>query len=388
MKKGMVVLLSVFMFVTTQAREYVTILQSKKGAEYLMSPVGVSFKEIVTGYKFSYALDTKGGVWSVGRNHRGQLGLGDIDDRHVWTKTDLTDVTKLEAGWYHAYALKDGVIWSVGDNSKGQTGLGSAVYYDKWKATTMSGFTDIATGAGHGLALKGDELYVVGDDGNGQLGLGSSEDKTAWFDTGIENVKGISAGAGSSYILMNDGTVKSVGLNTSGQLAIGDFTNTNAWQDIGQTNVDKIYGAKFNLFIVKNGELLVSGSNMYYQIGNGTTINQSTMIHSGLSNVQDVYTDRGHHFVYVKNSEGIWQIGLNNGQLGTGNTINAEGWTLTGLSGVSTIALGDQYALFLKKGKVYGTGRNGNGQLALDNTTDKISWTESMAIIEEELEQD
>lgn len=116
--------------IPTIAAEYVIPIVNSPTSQYTIKEesvpqppeeLNVQFKEIVTGYKFSYAIDEDGFIWSAGRNHVGQLGLNDTTSRSQWTKTEtISNVKKVVAGWYHAYAIdSNNDLWVVGDNSKG-----------------------------------------------------------------------------------------------------------------------------------------------------------------------------------------------------------------------------------------------------------------------------
>lgn len=241
----------------------------------------------------------------------------------------------------------------------------------------------MTSGSSHGLLLKDGDLYVVGYNSAGQLGFGDLTTRDEWTNTGKTGIQQISAGAGSSYLLLSDGRVESSGYNLYGQLGIGTFTNASTWTDTGLSGVSDIYGAKFNLYVIKDNDLLSVGSNLYQQLGAGPVSDQSSFVDAGLDDVNELYTDRGHHFVYAKKGSEVWQIGLNNGQLGTGDIVNADYWTKTALEDVDTFALGDQFALYLKDGDIYGTGINNDGQLALGTITNTQIWTQSLDVFDE-----
>src|SRR3990167_10450631 len=74
----------------------------------------------------SFFLDENGSVWSCGRNHKGQLGLGDEVDRNVPEQiTNLPKIISTIALCYSAFFLDvEGTVWACGDNQYGNLGLG------------------------------------------------------------------------------------------------------------------------------------------------------------------------------------------------------------------------------------------------------------------------
>ena len=82
---------------------------------------------VAEGDGTSYALKADGTVWAWGRNDFGQLGNGvDFTNSPVPTQvTVLSGITKLQAGFIHALALKNyGTVWTWGANTYGQLGNG------------------------------------------------------------------------------------------------------------------------------------------------------------------------------------------------------------------------------------------------------------------------
>ena len=100
----------------------------------------VLIKYIIARGEQSFALDSYGTVWATGRNSYGQLGfaIGDTTSRNAWAQTSMTGAVGISGGTDHSVALKsDGIVWVTGSNAWGQLGLGN--YNDKqvWTPTTM-----------------------------------------------------------------------------------------------------------------------------------------------------------------------------------------------------------------------------------------------------------
>jgi len=109
-------------------------------AQYLLgfptkitSPINIgSFESAAAGLHHSLAIDRFGSVWAWGRNHKGQLGTGDLINR-----TSPVEViglpekrfVKVSAGAGHSIALaEDGEVFAWGDNTYNQcTSAGSGI---------------------------------------------------------------------------------------------------------------------------------------------------------------------------------------------------------------------------------------------------------------------
>jgi len=127
---------------------------------------------------FCMAITDEGEVYAWGRNEKGQLGLGDTDERKVPTLvTELTghDVVSVATGKNHSLFLtSEGKVLVAGDNSCGQCGVGKgSSTITKPKLMTYSG-PDIAAVAAGGefsciLDVAGN-IYTCGLPEYGQLG--------------------------------------------------------------------------------------------------------------------------------------------------------------------------------------------------------------------------
>jgi alpha-tubulin suppressor-like RCC1 family protein len=72
---------------------------------------------------FSLALGRSGQVYAWGWNRLGQLGQGDLADRHRPERIPgLANVTAIAAGQAHAAALAADALYGWGSNADGQIG--------------------------------------------------------------------------------------------------------------------------------------------------------------------------------------------------------------------------------------------------------------------------
>jgi alpha-tubulin suppressor-like RCC1 family protein len=134
-----------------------------------------------------------GGLFACGCNRFGQLGTGDIADRHVPTLIRPLPVTNVAAGDLESYIVSDGVLYATGWNYYGQLGLGDNTkvkdaygelnYKDYWSFTPVTlakGVKALASGAYYGVyADASGHLYSFGYGGEGNLGNNNTLDSNA-----------------------------------------------------------------------------------------------------------------------------------------------------------------------------------------------------------------
>jgi alpha-tubulin suppressor-like RCC1 family protein len=80
-----------------------------------------------------------GSLWVTGNNGYGQLGLGDLNNRHGWEPTVYGNIraeayqTALAGGWNHSIFVSHlNQVWSAGSNSYSQLGIPSSTAYWPW----------------------------------------------------------------------------------------------------------------------------------------------------------------------------------------------------------------------------------------------------------------
>lgn len=214
---------------------------------------------LASGAGHTCALFADGSVKCWGLNYRGQLGLGDSENRgdegsetgNNLPAVDLGDGVKAEgiyAGSYHTCALLVGgeSLKCWGHNDDGELGLGHT------KRT------------GDGPNEMGDNLPAVS------------------FGDG-KTLVSLSGGEGHSCAALNDGTVKCWGWNSEGQLGLGDTVSRGG--ALGQT-LDKLpyvnigigemaasiaAGDHSTCAVLAGGRVKCWGSNNYGELGLGDT---------------------------------------------------------------------------------------------------------------------
>ncbi|XP_029010160.1 probable E3 ubiquitin-protein ligase HERC3 isoform X2 [Betta splendens] len=148
--------------------------------QHLRALSGIPLVQIAAGGEQSFCLSVSGAVFSWGRNHRGQLGLGDTTDRDVPVAVHYLDMKKtvsVSCGEDHTVALtKDGAVFTFGSGRHGQLGHNSfrnelrpRLVAELWGSKVIQ----VACGRQHTLMLTDSRrIYSCGCGDLGQLGRG------------------------------------------------------------------------------------------------------------------------------------------------------------------------------------------------------------------------
>lgn len=274
--------------------------------------------------------------------------------------------------------MNDGTVRAIGKNDYSQMGEKSTESKNiLFTVPNLENVLDIdaASGKSVRVLLNDGTVKTIGDNSYGQTGLGlSSETTTTDFTIipNLENVAQISSGGNSVLFLMSDSTVKSLGAGSFGQLGLGTITNrANPLTIYGLSGVKQVAsGSAHSLFLMNDGTVKVTGWNYYGQLGLKTTENKlSPTTIPGLSGVKEIVA--GFDFSLFLMEDGtVKATGHNNyGQLGLGNTVDSlEVVDIPNLNNVKQIAVGRYHSLFLlNDGTVKAVGFNKYKQLGIDS---------------------
>lgn len=326
-------------------------------------------------------------IWTVGRNHEGQLGIGSRVDQNTYQQVNLDNVIQVAFGSMHGLALlADGTVWAWGSNDYGQLGIGSTE--DQLLPVQVPGLANIsyiAVGREFSFAVAADgTAWAWGRNGYGQLADGTTTQRNSPVAVpALAGAKAISGGAYHIIALMADGTVKTCGYNSEGQL--GDGTTTDRYtpvvvQDLPQKQVAQIVGSARQSYVrFEDGTVWAWGRNDEGELADGTFTDRLLPVQSLISDVAQLNC-RVLHAAAVKSDGSLWAWGANgSGQLGDGTTTNRNAPVQVSLpkpvKSIGTVSrghiLGDPWGhtvAILDDGTVWVWGDNMYGQLGLGVT--------------------
>jgi alpha-tubulin suppressor-like RCC1 family protein len=274
-------------------------VKSPDGQGYLSDIVSVA----VGGYAHTLALKSDGTVWAWGNNDRGQLGVGDFNNRSLPVQVlGLSNIVAIAAGNQHSLALRsDGTVWAWGDNAYGQLGDGTTStrttpvqVKDSSGQFPLQNITAIQAGFTASFALTASGyVYSWGDNRFSEL-CRSTQSSYPNMLPGFVTLSGTPLGgvseisASSSYHLtmfrMDDGSVRACGENTYGQLgqgSTGGYTTTpvKIKNSDGSGYLDNVVsiasGGNHALALKSDGTVWAWGKNGSGQLGDNTTNDKS-----------------------------------------------------------------------------------------------------------------
>lgn len=374
--------------------------------------------EVATGKQFSIALLESGKVVAWGINERGELGddsgergnnesswekgvndsyVGEIEKEGKWEGKPLEGVKEVAAHGEHAIALlTNGKVVTWGDNEWGQLGNGLGGFEDethedqrtpkevvgKEGKGELKDVTMVAAGGEDDFAVEdeGKEMMAWGGNKYGQLGTNEAvsgpekctneqgekvgehhEEPCATYPRPVDlpsvvtegsaHITAVSVMGLSTYILLSNGQVWAWGENPSGQ--IGDNGSTKNSEDISNTPQEVKY----------LGE--VEGS-----------IGTPVALAAGVEHV----------LALLSNGEVAAWGDDEMGELGGAAPEECQGKDpcskvprkIEGVSGVSSIAAGQQDSFLVKSGKVYAFGKDSNGELGIGTRTESALSTPTL----------
>lgn len=328
--------------------------------------------DVEAGFYHAIALKDDGTVWAWGRNESGQLGDGTYTNRNYPVQVGgLSGIKAVDAGSAYTVALKnDGTVWSWGYNEEGQLGDGTSVSrVTPVQAIGLSGIIGISGGQYGTIALKNDGTVWFW----GTRKIDGSSHLTPYQIPDLGNVTSIKAGNDHYLALKSDGSLWSWGRNTEGEL--GDGTTINRLSPVYiMSGVSKIGTGPWQSYAIKNdGTVWSWGLNGTGVLGDGTLGNtkSSPVKMIGATDVKDI-TGGYYHTIVLKNDGTVWGCGYDRyGELGEGiiynGNMNVQAILIQirGISEAKTIAAGlDEFTVVsLQDGSVWGCGINNYGQL-------------------------
>jgi alpha-tubulin suppressor-like RCC1 family protein len=334
---------------------------------------------IAAGNNFGLALMEDHTVRAWGLNGEGQLGVGDLVERHqADVLTGLSNVKSIAAAWTHAVALKnDGNVFTWGSNWRGEQGDGTITSRPTpHLVNNLPLAQSIGVGAQMVIVLtQDDQVYWWGSNSYQPSSVITTPVQVQGI-TGATAGSTVSGGAGHSAARRADGTIWTWGDSYVGQLgyptAVYVPTATQV-ASLGSGNLAVAAGWMHTLARGSGNSVVAWGYNSDGQVGDSTSTNRTTPVTvPGLSNITMIAAGYFHSFA-VKNDGSVWGWGRNgNGQLGNDDTDTqlSPVW-ISDISSPSSIAGGEWHSLAIVSGAALAWGSNEGGQLGDGTNTER-----------------
>jgi alpha-tubulin suppressor-like RCC1 family protein len=344
------------------------------------------------------AIKNSGELWAWGNNVFGNIGDGTTTAKSSPVQIGASSWKYASAGawgsWTSAAIAQDDALFAWGLNERGSFGDGTTINKSSpVRIGTSSWLTIAATGWGMAGSLKGvsGNLYAWGVGANGaraaystttnvsspvQVGLFNF--RVSPIQIGTNSWSKISAGLSYAVGLLANGQIYSWGLNSVGQL--GDGTTTSRSSPVFTSITSGISWAQITSAEVTayaraaNGALYAWGGSALGQLGDGTTVNKSSLVKIGNESWTQISAGGSHAMgILANNKLAAW--GLNaRGQLGDGTTVNKSSPVVIGAESWSSITAGVNTAIGVNSsGALFTWGDNQYGQLAQGTTISRSS---------------
>jgi alpha-tubulin suppressor-like RCC1 family protein len=214
------------------------------------------------------------------------------------------------------------------------------------------------------------------------------------------SVLAVYAGTSDTFLLKTDGTLWAAGDNGTGAHGLGDTTARNTFtrvkdaEGIPITNVKQAAVGSGSAIILKNdGTIWGAGSNSFHELGMADTADHTyftqitvwgeTVEEGGTAITGVSYIAQGSNSSYFIKDGNLYATGKNgDGQLGLGDTTDRTGFNRVAtdsddqpITGVDAVFAGNDFAFFIKGGEVWATGFNQFGKLGLGDTSARNKFT-------------
>ena len=225
-------------------------------------------------------------MYATGLGTSGQLGDGAFLNRSTIVQmVGITSAIQVAAGDNHSAVLSsDGKVFCTGMGSLGQ--LGDQAKISRSTIVQMVGVTSaiqIACGGEFTLVLMADgTVYGTGLNSTGALGDQTKSGRSTIVQMiGVTSAIQVGGGEAHSIVLMSDNSVYATGINDVGQIGVGGTTSTYSTilQVLGVSTGIQISSTNNNSYVLlKDGTIRGTGRNLAGGLGDGTTVNRSTVV--------------------------------------------------------------------------------------------------------------
>ncbi len=334
---------------------------------------------LASGAAFTCALGPGGTISCWGQNRYGQLGDGNIRDRHrPGVAVGITAAVEVSSGYASVCArLAMGTVRCWGSNASGQLGDGTVATRDMPTAVNdLPPVAEVALGEAHTCARTADgHAWCWGRNEHGQLGVGDTRGRLSpTVVTGIDQAVQLALGSAHTCALRVDGTVLCWGANDQGQLGVGTLVEQTRPAVVpGLTDVVYLAaGGQRTCAALRSGVARCWGRNDVGQLGDGSTQGRAQAVDVVGIERPVVSVAVGPLHTCARLDDRTLRCWGDNadGELGDGTTVgHSVPVPVVGLTGVTevTVSLGHTCAR-QTDGTVLCWGHNADGELG-DGTT-------------------
>ena len=316
-----------------------------------------SIISISCGAFYTLLLTNSGSLYATGSNQFGQFGNGENIDKNVFTLCQNSQniqgkIVSIACGYSHTAIVTDsGYLYTTGSNNYGQLGIGSIIDKNVFTLCENIDFiqgniTAVSCGGFHTALICNLQIYTTGYNSSGQLGIKSNINTnifTLCYD--VDYMQGtiisISCGEYHTAFLRKTLYIYTTGANIHGQLGIGNFDDTTIFtrclyvDNIGGHTISISCGYYHTALLTDSKLLYTTGYNEYGELGIGDNISKNAFtLCENIDNIQENITlvsCGGHHTALISNLQ-IYTTGYNNyGQLGIGSNTDKNVFAQTNL---------------------------------------------------------
>jgi alpha-tubulin suppressor-like RCC1 family protein len=317
-----------------------TSSQLGTGSPYYWSSIAIGGSYGVLTDTSMFAIRSDGKLFAWGNNASGQLGFNDLVTRSSPTQLGTNNWIGITAGLAYTLGItSDGKLWSWGSSPDGSMGDGTTaprsspvqVGTDNWSVVTTTNL--------HVLALKSDRtLWAWGNNSSWQLATGDFVNRSSPIPIGTGSWSQIATGGDNSYAIDINGKLWAWGANAQGQIGDGTVLSRSSpslvnafasWSSIGAGAFRSVAAIQID------GSLWAWGYNNLGGLGTGDTVSRSSPVQISAGTVwNSVYCGgiaTGQNMYAISKAGNLYVTGTNTtGQLGDGTTVNKSTLTLVG----------------------------------------------------------
>ncbi|HBG0435644.1 TPA: hypothetical protein KPE15_000317 [Clostridioides difficile] len=228
-------------------------------------------KDIACGLQSTYLLYNDGTLYVAGNNLYGQLGLGTNGasaNVNTFTKVDVDNVKAVFSYNKSAFIIKnDNKCYSTGFNNQGQLGLGDKNNRDLFSLVSINDVKTIACGSEHTVLMTyNNDIYGCGK----EKCFGNALQSSLFTKIEEVNIKTIACGHGNTMLIDNKGILKVAGNNDIYQLGIANYSENidSSFIDLKNIVAKNIFiGLSHSILIDSNNDSYCTGDNTYGQLG-------------------------------------------------------------------------------------------------------------------------